>query len=318
MNPYSGTRYATDAYPGFDDSDEVVTSEKKTPRWFGWINGVAKTNAAEQMALAVAREGAKEWRAARRAYDSLVREWPQSPEAPRAQEALARILCEEEGDYERGFREYKYLLDFYPSQCGFESVADTLYRIANEMRRVGKRFMFKRFANTTVVRRAFEAAALRSPGAKWAPAALLAVGELREDEGEWEKAVLVYENLRSQHSASDEARAALVKEGAARMKLLRMHGYNRERAKDTESYLRMALAAPPPPSARADLEKWLAETTRLLDEEAWAAAKFYDSRTRTKRSAVEAYERFLSDNPASSHAMEARARLQELKGGTGK
>ena len=67
-------------------------------------------------------------------------------------------------------------------------------------------------------------------------------------------------------------------------------------------------------AARAELEKWLQEANGLLDDEAWEAAKFYDSRTRTRRSAIEAYERFLAENPASAHAKEARARLAELKG----
>jgi outer membrane protein assembly factor BamD (BamD/ComL family) len=50
-------------------------------------------------------------------------------------------------------------------------------------------------------------------------------------------------------------------------------------------------------------------------EEAWKAAKFYDSRTRTRRSAINAYERFIKDYPASSHTGEAQARIESLKEG---
>ena len=50
-------------------------------------------------------------------------------------------------------------------------------------------------------------------------------------------------------------------------------------------------------------------------EEAYKAAKFYDSRTRTLRSAITAYERFLKDYPSSSHADEVRARIEILKEG---
>ena len=54
--------------------------------------------------------------------------------------------------------------------------------------------------------------------------------------------------------------------------------------------------------------------TGLLDEEAYRGAKFYDSPTRTKRSAIAAYEQFLKDHPLSLHAEEIRARIAELKG----
>ena len=314
VSPHSGTRYATDAYPGFDDDDEVVTSEKKTPRWFSWINGPSRTNAVEQLEYARSCETNESWSSARKAYDALVREWPESPEAPLAQESLARLFHEKEADYERAFREYKYLVDFYPSKCAFDAVAEKMYGIAKAMREKGTTFMLVRFENKSEARRAFEAVILRAPGAKYAPEAMLAVGEIREAEGEWDKAVLVYENLRSQHGASEEARTALVREGAARMKLLRDHGYNRARCRDTADFLRMALASGPSSSARAELERWLQEANGLLDDEAWQAARFYDSKTRTRRSAVEAYERFLAENPASAHAQEARSRLAELKG----
>ena len=313
-SPHSGTRYATDAFPGFDDDDEVVTSEKKTPRWFAWLNGPARTNAVEQMEYARSLEEGESWSAARKAYDALVREWPESPEAPLAQEALARIFDEKDADYERAFGEYKYLLDFYPSKCAFDAVAEKMYEAAKSMKAKGTTFMLIRFANASEVRRALEAVVLRASGAKYAPEAMLAIGSIREDEGEWDKAALVYENLRGLYGSTDEARTALLREGAVRMKLLRDHGYNRARCRDTADFLRMALASGPSSSARAELEKWLQEANGLLDDEAWEAAKFYDSRTRTRRSAIEAYERFLAENPASAHAKEARARLAELKG----
>ena len=99
------------------------------------------------------------------------------------------------------------------------------------------------------------------------------------------------------------------------MEVLRKHAYNRGRCRDTIDFLKMALAAAPDAKAKVDYEAWLAEAVALIEDEAYAAAKFYDARTRTKRSAISAYERFLSDYPASAHAEEARARLLELQQG---
>ena len=44
------------------------------------------------------------------------------------------------------------------------------------------------------------------------------------------------------------------------------------------------------------------------------AAKFYDSTTRTRRSAITAYERFLAEHPQSERADWVRERLADLKG----
>ena len=310
--PSSTTRFATDAYPGFDREENIISSKKKEPRWFSWINGPAKTNATEQLAYAEACESEQSWRAARRAYDALVREWPSSPEAPVAQLKLADLYLGHYLEYEEAFTEYKYLLDYYSSQCDYDAMARRLYEVARLMEREGKTLIFFRFANTVDVHRAFEAVVLRAPGADFAPAAMLTVASLREDEGEFERAVQVYENLRNLHPLSAEAPVALHREGAARMKMLHEHEYNRGRCQDTIAFLRMALASNPSDETKDDFSKWLDEAVAKLEDEAFAAAKFYDSRTRTRRSAVNAYERFLRDYPASRHVDEARARLKEL------
>ncbi len=80
-------------------------------------------------------------------------------------------------------------------------------------------------------------------------------------------------------------------------------------------FLRQALAS----CRQSDVET----LQGLLDEargrvayEEWRATKFYDSPTRTRRSAVSAYEKYLVENPDSPHAEEAKARLAELREGS--
>ena len=312
--PSSGTRYATDAYPGFDNEDNILATEKKQPRWFSWINGPKMTNAVEQLAWAdeCAAEGSL--RAARRGYDALVREWPSSPEAPVAQRKLADLYWERYLEYENAFEEYKYLVDYYSAQCDYDVMAARLYEAAKMMRIEGKTLVFFRFANTVDVRRAFEAVVRRAPGAKFAPEAMLTIAELREDSGEFEKAVEVYENLRNIYYGTPEAKAAIPREARVRMRLLREHGYNRQRCQDTIGFLKLSLqTSGVGASERKELEGFLAEAVSWVEDEAYKSAKFYDSRTRTLRSAIKAYERFLSEYPASSHADEARARLDELR-----
>ena len=318
VSPGPGVRYATDAYPGFDSEDEIVRPSKKEPRWFAWLTGPKMTNAADQFAWAQACEREESWGAARRGYDALVRYWPTSPEAVKAQKALADLLLVHDLDYEEAFAEYRYLLDFYSLECDYDAIAAQAYKVANLMREEGKHILFFRFSNTVDVRRAYESVVLRSPGAAFVPEALLTIAELREDEGKYEVAVEVYENLRNLYPESPEAKEALVREARVRMKILEDNGYNRLRVNDTIGYLKLAMREDISANAREELAEMLDRVQCDLEAEAYRAAKFYDSRTRTLRSAVNAYEKYLRDYPTGAHAAEVRERLAILKEGKGK
>ena len=311
----TGARYATDAYPGFDNEKEIVSPERKTPRWFSFITGPSRDNAKDQFAYCQELMAEGSWSKARRQLDALVREWPTSQEAPRAQQTMAEICLDQIHDAEDAFAEYRYLLDFYSLSCDYNKIADKLYQVANLMKSEGKEVMFIRFANTVDVRRAFEACVLHAPGASWVPEAMLVIGALREDEGKYGEAVKVYENLRNIHPGSDEAKSAWLREAEARMVLLREHEYNRSRCRDTIDFLKQAMTGCRQTDA-AKMREFLAEAQGLVAEEEWRATKFYDSPTRTRRSAVSAYEKYLAENPDSVHTEEAKARLAELKEGS--
>lgn len=311
-SPGPGVRYATDAYPGFDPDKDTLAPERKEPRWFGFVNGPKCENAADQFAYCQSLDAEENWSKAAKEYDALVREWPTAEEAPKAQLRLAEIRLAED-DLEEALAEYRYLADFYSFRCDYNATVDRLYEIAGRMRAEGKTIVFFRFRNTVEVRRAYEGCVLRAPGAKWAPAAMLMVGELREEEGKLEEAVKVYENLRNLHYGSPEARVALLREADVRMRLLDECGYNRARCLDTLRFLDLAAELVDGEDATSLAEK-RADVRSRLEDEAYRAASFYDSRMRTKRSAVSAYERFLKEFPESPRADQVRARLEELKG----
>ena len=315
VSPGPDVRYATDAYPGFDSEGGSFKPEKKEPKLFSFWNGPKMADSAAQYEWAVQLEAEGDVSGARKAYDALVREWPTALEAPTAQLKVARLLSGEL-DYEESFKEYRYLLDFYSSSCNFSAVVQEMYKLAELMREEGKTILFFNFRNTVDVRRAYESLVLRAPGADFVPKAMLTIAGLREDEERYPEAVAVYENLRNLYPKAPEAAEAAFNEARTRMKIVRELGYNRNRVRDTADYLRQTIT-----SVVLDDEKlvalrdWLAECEGLVEDEAWKAAKFYDSSTRTKSSAANAYTVFLRDYPAGAHAEEARARIAELVGG---
>ena len=306
-------RYATDAYPGFDCEEDDVKPERKEPRWFQFILGPKCDNAADQFAYC--QELVKEecWSKACRELDALVRNWPTAPEAWKAQRQMADIRLEKLGDTEDAFADYRYLLDFYSSQCDYAATADKLHDVAGVMKLEGREIMFVRFANTVDVRRAYETCVLRAPGASWVPDAMLVIAALREDEGKYTEAIKVYENLRNLYPESEEAKSAVAREASVRMIVLNDYGYNRARARDTVDFMKMALLCCRPGDV-AEIQGHLDAAQALLEDEAYRGACFYDSATRTKRSAINAYEQFLKDYPQSEHADEIKARIEELKG----
>ena len=310
----TNARYATDAYPGFDSEDDNVKPERKEPHWWWWMAGGPECGtASEQFAYCRGLVAEEAYSKACGQLDNLVRTWPTAPEAWKAQQQMAEILLEKLGDAEEAFREYQYLLDFYSLQCDYAAIADKLYEIAGILQIEGKEVLFVRFANTVDVRRAYEKCVLRAPGAKWVPEAMLTIARLREDEGRYTEALKVYENLRNLYPGSDQVQTAIAREATVRMTILKERGYNRARSQDTADFMRMAMRICSPDDV-AVIRGYLDEVLGLLEDEAYRGAKFYDSPTRTKRSAISAYERFLADYPQSVHAEEIRSRVEELKG----
>lgn len=313
VSPGAGVRYATDAYPGFENEKDSIKPERKSPRWFAFIFGPNRDDATSQFAYCQDLLANRDYSKAAKQLDALVREWPTAVEAPKAQQLLAETLWEPLHDYEEAFAAYRYLLDFYSLQCDYDEIAGRLYQLAGVLREEGKEVMFVRFENLTDVRRAYEACVLRAPGAKWAPKAMLTIARLRVAEQFYLEAIKVYESLRNHYSGTEEALEALAREAEVRVRCLHEWSYNRARCQDSINFFKLALKN----CRESDREKisgYLDDALAQLETEDYRGAKFYDSPTRTVRSAISAYERFLMDYPNGVYSDAVRQRLSTLKG----
>lgn len=303
--------HATDAYPGFDGLDDLPVPEKKEKRWF---LGVSRQTPAEQLEYAKEQEAAGNIRAARRACDALVREWPVSPEAPAAQIMFAMLLAQKEEDYDDAFAELSYALDFYSRDVNYTKLVECQYKLADQMVKNRKTFWGMSFTSIRSLRQNYEMIVRRAPGAPYVPEAMLKIAELREKDNQYEEAVEVYSTLVNKHPSSAEAHKALYLGSKARMWLVRRHAYNQKRCKDTVNHLKRVLHLAPNHEHAAEMTEWLNEITEYLADEAFKNAKFYDTKQRSRHAAATAYERFLKEYPQSMHADEARARIRELTG----
>jgi len=306
----SNSPYATDAYPGFDGLDDLPKPEKKETSWF---LHVSRATPAEQLEYAKQMEEEGSFRAARRGYDALVREWPASPEAPKAQLALAMVWAKRYQDYDEAFEEIEYLLDFYPRDCDYLELVGYQYQLVNLMIKEKKTFLGMSFTSTRICRQHYESIVRRAPGASYVPEAMLKIADLREQEDQYEEAVQVYSTLASKFPLSPEAQLGTYLEAKARMWLCRRLAYNIPRCKDTADFLVMALKRFPNIEQANEIKEWRAELLKYMGEDAYKKAKFYDSKQRTRHAALAAWERYLKEYPDSPHSDEVRARIEVLR-----
>ena len=306
--------YATDAYPGFDGLDDLPKPERREKAWLSWWLSVERETPAEQLAYAKELAENDSIKKACKMCDALVREWPASPEAPKAQLMYAMLLAKSLQDYDEAFEQLDYLLDFYPRACAYAELVEYQYKLVNLMLQEKKSFLGMSFTSTRVMRQHYEMIVRRAPGAKYVPEAMLKIADLREQDQQYEEAVLVYAALINRFPASPEAQVAAYLQAKARMWLVRRLAYNLPRCKDTASYLQLTLKRLPDHANAAEMQGWLDELKAYMAEDAYVRAKFYDSRQRTAHAAVSAYERFLQEYPESSHAEEVSRRIDELKG----
>lgn len=304
--------YATDAYPGFEGLDDIPRPERREKAWFSWWLGVSRTNSVEQYAYAKELEAKGEFRAAAKACDALVREWPASLEAPQAQLRFAKILATELEDYEEAFEQVEYLLDFYSRECPYLETVEFAYRLVNTMVAKRKTFLGLSFLSSRQVRQRYESVVRHAPGAKYVPEVMLKIAAIREDDLQYDEAAKVFATLQSMFPHSPEARIAAYREARARMWLCRRLAYNVPRCRDTLGYLKLTIARNPDLPQVEELRQWQQEVEDHLANAAYKAAKFYDCKQRTRHAAIASWQNYLAQYPRSPHAEEVRARIAEL------
>ena len=309
--------YATDAYPGFEPSEDKEPEFKERSFWYS----VKRETPAEQFDYARDCETNGYHRAALRGYEALVREWPESEvcaEAQRRKAGLLTRLAEEKDDmsyYGDAFAEYDYLLHFYPGLCNYALIADLQYKLANVMLNEKKTFFGVKYASNREKRRRFERVVRLAPGAEWVPDALLTIGDLRVDDGELAEASVVYNSVVTRFPKLRQAREAVFKSCKCNYDLVNENIYNDNRCRNAVNGFKAALARYPDLNEAELLKLWIQELEKRRDEDAWQRARFYDTRQRSKQTAVAAYESFLKEYPASDHADEARSRIEAIKNG---
>lgn len=297
------------------ESDGTQQMDKKTPRFW---RRPAQSTPAEQLAYAQAQEAAGKLKSAERHYNVLVHHWHQSDEAPVAQFAYARLLYKR-GRYDRAFREFQYMVQYFPGLFDYNEVLDYQLRIANHI--LGKRWatfgVFRGFESPERALPLFEAIIENAPNWERTPAIRLTIAMVYENAGEHDAAIKAYEAVIQAHPNRPEAQTAAYRQAVCLADLSDKSPRDERRSRDALSALASFLAAYPQSEQREDARQRLDNLKARLEEMYFQRARYYDEIEKRPTAALVSYRDFLKRFPGSDRApaiLERIAVLESLPG----
>jgi outer membrane protein assembly factor BamD len=275
-----------------------------------------RTRAADQMEVAESSFREKDYFVAQKAAKRVVKRWPLSDYAPRAQYLLARCLEERKMD-ERAFQQYQLLLDKYPKFEDYNEVVERQLMIAN-------RFLsgqwFKLWGYVPIgpsmdrTAKLYEQIVQKAPFHDTVgPQAQMSTGAARENQKNYLKASKAYELAADRYSDRPKvASDALWKAGEANRKQAAEAEYDQGASvRAIETYNDFIALFPEDTrvsQARDNIIELRAEQARG----SFIVAKFYE-KYRRYQSALIYYNEVLIKDPDSPYAPYARERMEVLK-----
>ncbi len=258
------------------------------------------------------KEAGKNWRARRR-FRAVVRYWPTSAEAPRAQLAKASLL-DERGRNAAAFDAYQDLFEKFPGSFPVEKILERQFELAVETKQARKfRFLFGGFSDPIESVEMFEKIIENAPGWRRSPNAQFLIGEAYEKAGKPERAIPAYQAVELRFPNDPLASTAAFRKCKLLVELSQK--YRNDNRLRTKAYSELVLFADKyPDSSHIDdaLEMKRLQYERVA-RAAFDVAEYYDKRVQDKEVAVSKYTRFIEDYSGSELVENARKRLSQIQ-----
>lgn len=283
-----------------------------------FFRGPTRKDPTAQLRYAEVLEKNKKYKAATKAYNDLVIEWPTAKEAPTAQLGVARTL-ELREEYLKAFKEYQYLIDNYeirhlPDGISFIDVLNSQFRIANYyLAKLDSSFLGFGSIGVEGVADAFAQIARNAPEWERASECLLRRGVAYETAGKDIEAIFEYEDLVGRYAGTPVANEALFRAAIARYNLAKKAPRDEKTIRNAIVAMGLAISADPYHQYvettivhKKELEEML---TALLFEK----ASFYDKIKPNAKAALISYRSFVKEFPVANEAEKAKQRILELE-----
>lgn len=276
------------------------------------FNSPAKTNATEQLALARTLEARGRTRQALKAYKAAFLFFQTSVEAPEALRAYARLL-ESRGKYSQSFDEYQYLIDTYAGRFPYDSVIESQYALANQVRteRYGRWFFGIGFVTPERAIPLYFQVASNAPNWKAAPEALMSASAIYQQNGQFDDAISAYADLQTRYPGAQEAGEAAYQMVSCMMSIARRQRNNTQHTLNTRAalaqYLKDHPDSPHAEEVKADLADLDARQAQTLMDRAYV----YE-RARKNSVAASLYRQMAAEFPRSPLAEKALQKAAAL------
>ena len=281
-----------------------------------------RTRAADQLDVAEEAFTNKNYSITLHASHRLVRLWPQSDYAPRAEYLIGRCL-EVEGKDEAAFDAYQTIIKKYPHSENFNEVLVRQYEIANRFLG-GEWFrgfwgmvpLYPSMDQTAIL---FDKIVNNGPYSDVAPHAQLRIGAAREKQKNYEDAVTAYETAADRyHDQPDIASDALFREGISYQKQAAAAEYDQSTAGKAIASYTDFITLFPDDKRVPDAQKAVADLKSEQVRGSFLVAQFYEnsktlSAEQRRNGSLVYYNEVLQLDPNSSYAAQARQRIEALK-----
>jgi outer membrane protein assembly factor BamD len=251
----------------------------------------------------------------------IVRVWPLSDYAPRAEYLIGRCL-ETAGRDEAAFNAYQAIIQKYPHSGSYEEVLQRQYEIANrflagEFFRLWGTIPLYRSMDETA--RLFSTVVTNGPYSGVAPRAQLSIGTAREKQKNYPDAVKAYETAADRYYNQPAiASDALYREGIAYQKQASTAEYDQGTAAQAIAAYTDFITLFPDEKRVPDAQKAIIALKTQQVEGNFKVAQFYEQNKvlnaeQRRNGAMVYYNEVLQLDPNSPFAAQARQRIEQLK-----
>lgn len=274
-----------------------------------------RTRAKDQLDVAEAAFNQADYSLAAKAARHVVRTWPLSDFAPRAQYLVGRCL-EERGDDEKAFAAYQVILEKYPKSDHIKEALARQYEIAN---RFLKGQWFKLwgyipfFPSMDKTAGMFEKIVKSGPFSDVAPHAQLRIGAAREKQNRLPDAVKAYETAADRyHDRPVIAADALYHVGLAYNKQAKTAEYDQSMAGQAIASFNDFLTLFPEDKRASEAKQTISSLKIEQARGSYKIAQFYEKRKQWNGALVY-YNEVVLQAPGTPAATDARQRIDAIK-----
>ena len=267
----------------------------------------------EQLALAH-RLRDEHHRSALKAYRKIVKTWPESPEAPFAQFAYARLL-QEKGQLRKAFDEFQVLIEQFAGRFPqYDDVLQHQFEIAREVmeKRSGEFLIFDGFVAPERAIPLLEKIVQNGPQWKFAPEAQYLIGQAQEHIQEYEQAMEAYLVCQSRYPASPFAEKSSYRRAVCLYQLAKENPYSKDLLEQSWTALSLFLQAYPESEYGSIVEEYRSILYQQRARASYDVAVFYDTVVKKPRAALLAYREFVGKFPDSDWTKLAQMRVDAL------